>query len=93
MAKRGFWTRERTLPGQSAVEGTAETYWTLKLVHRPSASAMALGAVGGGWLAVKLVGGYGAVAVFLGLAAGAFVGAWLGLLLYWLLRLILAFAD
>jgi hypothetical protein len=26
-------------------------------------------------------------------AVGAFVGAWVGLLLYWLVRLILAFTD
>ena len=90
MTKRGFWTRERTAPGQSAVDGTAETYWVLKLVHPPSASAMALGALGLGYLGWRLFRDNNLWVALIAAAVGAFVGAWVGLLLYWLLRLILA---
>src|SRR5688572_12767651 len=89
MAKRGFWTRERMLPGQSAVEETVETYWMLRLIHPPSALAMALGAIGAGYLGWKLFRDHGIVWGVLAAAVAAFVGAWLGLLLYWLLRLML----
>jgi hypothetical protein len=54
MAKRGFWTKERTLPGSSSVEETADAYWNLKLLHPPSASAMVLGAIGLGYLGWRL---------------------------------------
>ena len=91
MTKRGFWTKERSAPGQSAVDGTAETYWMLKLIHPPSASAMALGAVGVGYVGWRLFRDSNlAVAVVAG-ALGAFVGAGVGLLLYWVLRFISPF--
>ena len=84
----GFWKRERMLPGQSAVEGTAETYWVLKLIHPPSAAAMALGAISAGYAAWWWSVGNGLTTALLTTAAAAFVGAWAGLLLYWLLRMI-----
>lgn len=90
MARRGFWTKERMLPGQPAVEETAETYWVLKRLHRPSASAMALGAVGLGYGGWRLFRDSSLVLALLAAAAGAFVGAWVGLLVYWLVRLVLA---
>ena len=55
MPKRGVWTKERVLPGQPVMEDVVETYWMLKLIHPPSASALAPGAVGGAWLARKLL--------------------------------------
>ena len=93
MVRRSFWTKQRTLPGQSAVEDAVETYWMLRLIHRPSAAAMALGAVGGGYLGWRFFRESGAFAVVIGIALGAFVGAWLGLLLYWLVRFIVALND
>lgn len=93
MVKRNWWTRHRSAPGQSAVDGTAETYWMLKLIHRPSASAMAAGAVGGGYLGWRLFRGRGLIAGVIAAAVAAFAGAWLGLLLYWLARFILAAGD
>ena len=93
MARRGFWTKERMLPGQSAVEETAEAYWILKLIHPPSATAMGLGAIGMGYLGWRLLRDHGIVWGIVAAAVGAFVGAWVGLLLYWLVRLILAVSD
>lgn len=96
MAKRdesGFWTKERMLPGQSAVEETADTYWMLKLLHPPSASSMALGALGLGYLGWRLFRDSNLWIALFAAAAGAFIGAWVGLLLYWLLRLIWALND
>lgn len=93
MAKRHFWTKERTLPGQSAVEETADTYWMLKLLHPPSASAMVLGALGLGYLGWRLFRDNNLWVAIIAAAIGAFVGAWVGLLLYWVVRLVLAFND
>jgi hypothetical protein len=93
MAKRGFWTKERTLPGQSAVEGTADAYWMLKLLQPPSASAMVLGALGLGYLGWRLFRDSNPWAGLIAAGVGAFLGAWIGLLLYWLVRLIRALND
>ena len=93
MARRGFWTKQRMLPGQLVVEETADTYWMLKFAHPPSASAMALGAVGGGYLAFKLLVDHGVVVTVIAVLVAAVAGAWVGLLLYWLLRLILALSH
>ena len=93
MAKQGFWTKERMLPGEPLVGETADTYWVLKLIHPPSASAMAPGALGGGYLAWKLVTGYGLVALLIAVPVAALAAAWVGLLLYWLLRMILGFGG
>ena len=93
MTKRSFWTKERALPGQSAVDGTAETYWVLKLVHPPGAAAMVIGAAAGGYLAWKLFRDHGVVLLLVALTLGAFLGAWAGVLLYWLVRLIFAIMD
>jgi hypothetical protein len=92
MAKRdepGFWTQERELPG----EGTVETYWMLKLVHPPSASAMLLGAGGLGYIGWRLFRDSNLWVALVAAVIGAFIGAWVGLLLYWLLRLIWALND
>ena len=91
--EENFWTKERMLPGQPAVEETAHAYWMLKLLHPPSASAMALGAIGAGYLAWRLVRDHSIIWALVAAAVAAFVGAWLGLLLYWLLRLIIAVND
>ena len=93
MAKRGFWTKERTLLGQPVIEETADTYWMLKLVHPPGASAMALGAVGGGSLTWKLLENHGLIMGIVAVLLAAVVGAWVGLLLYWLLRMVLGLGD
>ena len=93
MAKEDFWTKERMLPGQSAVEETAHTYWMLKLLHPPSASAMAFGALGLGYLGWRLFGDGNLWFALIAAAVGAFVGAWVGLLLYWLGRLVWALND
>lgn len=81
------------LPGQSAVEETADTYWMLKLLHPPSASAMPLGAIGLGYLGWRLFRDSNLWLALIAVAIGAFIGAWVGLLLYWLLRLIFALND
>lgn len=93
MTKRGFWTRERTLPGQPAAEETVETFSVLKLLHPPSASAMALSALGLGYLGWRLFRDGNLFVALFAAAIGAFVGAWLGLLLYWLARLVRAIND
>ena len=93
MAKQGFWTKERVLPGQSAVDETAETYWMLKLLHPPSASAMGLGALGLGYVGWRLFRNGDVWVAVIAAASAAFIGAWVGLLLYWVARLILGFND
>jgi hypothetical protein len=87
----GFWTKEcdLTLPG----EGTYNTYWTLKFLHPASASAMILGAAGLGYLGWRLFRDTNLwLALLLG-ATGLIVGAWVGLVLYWLLRFIGSFVN
>ena len=86
MARRGFWTKERMLPGQETGEEVHATYSMLKLFHPPSASALALGAVAGVWLAWKLLRDLGWPVLLLGLFAGFVVGAVVGLVGYWLVR-------
>lgn len=93
MAKRGFWTKERMLPGQPAVEDTVETYWMLKLLHPPSAAAMALGALALGYLGWRLFRDSSLWLALVAAAVGAFIGAWVGLVSYWLFRLVLASND
>jgi len=93
MASRNFWTRKRKYPGQSAVEATEDTYWMLKLLHPASASAMLLGVFGLGYLGWRLFRDNNLLLAVIAAAVGAFIGAWVGLLLYWLARLIFAFNE
>lgn len=86
MFKRGFWKKERMLPGQSAVEEVCETYWMLRLIHPPTASALAAGGLGGIWLAWTLLRGHAWLALVLGLLVGLVAGAVLGVVVYWLVR-------
>ena len=57
------------------MEETAGTYGVLKRVHPPSASAMALGAVGSGYLALKLLGDHAVVILIVAVPVAALVGA------------------
>lgn len=56
----------------------------LKLLHPPSASAMALGAIGLGYLGWRLFRDGNLWLALVAAVVGAFVGAWIGLLFYWL---------
>ena len=93
MAKRGFWTKERDVPGEAAMEGAYESYRWLRLIHPPTASALALGASGGAYLAWTLLREHGALALVLGLIAGVVAGGILGVVVYWLLRLFSAIGQ
>lgn len=93
MLKRRFWTKKRMLPGQSAVEETANTYWTLKSLHPASASAMVFGASGLGYAAWWLLRDTSPWLALIAALVVRFIGAWVGLALYWLIRLILALND
>jgi hypothetical protein len=90
MTKRRSWFRQRTLPDRSAVESTGESYLLLKFFHPASASAMALGGAGGGYLGWTLFRGAG---TFVGVCAAGLGGCIGAVLAYWLVRLILAFND
>lgn len=78
---------------EDAVLNTDELHWVLRYVHPASATAMTLGAIGGAIFGWRLFLEVGLFTEVIAAVVGGFFGAWVGLLMYWLIRLVLFFRE
>ena len=70
-----------------AIDNAGHTYGILGWIHPPTATALSVGATGGAFLAFLLFVKWGLVAIAASMIAGAVLGAFVGLVLYWGFRL------
>lgn len=84
----GFWTKDRDVPGAAAVEAAYDAFGLLRRLHRPTASALVLGAAGGAYLAWRLTHPHGILALVVGLLVGFVLGAFVGVVAYWMIKVL-----
>lgn len=92
MAKRSAWTKKRNIPGDEQLTSAYEGFLILRWLHRPTATALVVGALAGGWAGWKLGVGQGVVVGIICSTIGAALGAAAGVLLCWLVRMLGWFA-
>lgn len=88
MANKGFWRKERRIPGDSTIEGGYYGFKLLEFLHPPTATALVLGGAGGVYLGWKFASGHGGLAIVLAVVGGALLGALVGVIGYWLIRIL-----